>query len=61
MFWRPGSHKSKTKWLNQFANRGWTPEDVTYTIKTGKSYPATNMINKANGQQDSKIRKQGNR
>lgn len=48
-FWRPGSHKSETKWLNQFANRGWTPEDVTYTIKTGKSYPATNMINKANG------------
>lgn len=32
-FWRPGSHKSETKWLNQFANRGWTPEDLTTPLK----------------------------
>ena len=58
-FWRPGSHKSETKWLNRFTNRGWTPEEVTNTIKTGKSYPAKNMIHGPNGATRFQNRKTG--
>ena len=47
--WRPGSFKSSQKWANQFVNRGWTNEQVTETIKTGKNFQQINRIHPKNG------------
>ena len=47
--WKPGSFKSSQKWTNQFINRGWTKEQVTETIKTGKNYQQINRIHPKNG------------
>ena len=46
--WIYGALKSETKWTNQLAKRGWTPEQITEAITKGKSFKAENMVNKAN-------------
>ena len=48
-YWKCGTYKSAQTWANQFAKRGWTNEQVTQTIKTGKSYPKVNKIHPENG------------
>ncbi len=46
--WIYGAFKTETKWANQLAKRGWTPELITEAITKGKSFIAKNMLNKAN-------------
>ncbi len=46
--WVYGTFKSETKWANQFAKRGWTPEQVTEAIMKGEKFDAVNMVNKGN-------------
>jgi hypothetical protein len=47
--WKLGNNKSDTKWRNQLAKRGWTPEQIDQAIENGQQYPAPNNINPANG------------
>ena len=46
--WTLGKYKSATRWANQLAKRGWTPEEITDTIADGKTSEAPNFINKGN-------------
>jgi hypothetical protein len=46
--WVYGAFKSDTKWANQLAKRGWTPEQVTEAIMKGEKFDAVNMVNKGN-------------
>ncbi len=46
--WKLGEFKSATRWANQLKNRGWTPEEITETIKNGKNYAVENRVNKGN-------------
>jgi hypothetical protein len=46
--WSFGSFKSAAKWANQTQQRGWTPQQITETIKTGKIFTASNKINPKN-------------
>ena len=48
VFWVYGAFKSETKWANQLAKRGWTPEQVKEAIMKGEQFEAVNMVNKAN-------------
>ncbi|RYC32506.1 hypothetical protein D3273_08960 [Lichenibacterium minor] len=41
--------QSAQKWLNQFNNREWTPEQVEEAIKHGQRFSAPNRINPLNG------------
>jgi RHS repeat-associated protein len=47
--WKLGSNKSASKWANQLRQRGWTEAQIDEAIQHGQQYPATNMINPANG------------
>jgi len=46
--WVLGSFKSMTKWKNQFKKRGWTAEQVTEALKSGKRCAADNKVNPGN-------------
>ena len=44
-----GAGKSAAKWARQLLQRGWTESEIADAIANGKSVPATNNINPANG------------
>ena len=44
--WIYGAFKSRSKWVSQFAKRGWTEKMVTEAIISGKSFEAVNMVYK---------------
>ena len=46
--WIYGSFKSKTKWANQLAKRGWTEKQIGEAISKGRQFKAVNNVNKAN-------------
>ncbi len=46
--WHLGKFKSAKRWGNQLHSRGWTPEQITTTIRKGKQFSAPNMVNPAN-------------
>jgi RHS repeat-associated protein len=46
--WIYGTFKSESKWASQLAQRGWTPAQITEAVEKGASFPATNLVNKAN-------------
>lgn len=46
--WGLGQFKSPKRWANQMESRGWTAEEITHTIKTGKKFPAPNNVNQGN-------------
>src|SRR5207237_175192 len=46
--WKFAPHKSAKKWQTQLQQRGWTPEQITEAIDTGRRYPATNRVHQAN-------------
>jgi hypothetical protein len=46
--WKFGAFKSLTKWENQIAKRGWTPQQITEAMQKGKRFSAENLVNKAN-------------
>lgn len=35
-------------WNNQMNDRGWTLQEITDAITTGKSFPVPNMVNPGN-------------
>lgn len=40
--------QSEIKWSNQLKKRDWTYDQITYTIKNGKRFPAPNNVNPGN-------------
>ena len=46
--WQYGNNHSMIKWNNEFKKRGWSENQVSKTIKNGKSTPATNKVNPGN-------------
>jgi len=46
--WSFGSHKSAEKWESQMQKRGWTSSQIDEAITQGKSFSATNNVNKGN-------------
>jgi hypothetical protein len=46
--WRLGGFKSETKWANQMAKRGWTPEQISEAIQRGEAFSAPNKVNPGN-------------
>jgi RHS repeat-associated protein len=46
--WNLGGPKSATKWSNQMAKRGWTPQQIDEAIAGGQKFSAPNNINPGN-------------
>jgi len=46
--WNLGGPKSTTKWANQMAQRGWTPQQIDEAIAGGQKFSAPNNINPGN-------------
>jgi RHS repeat-associated protein len=46
--WNLGGPKSATKWANQMAQRGWTPQQIDEAIAGGQKFSAPNNINPGN-------------
>ncbi len=47
--WTLGPHKTAGKWTRQMRDRGWTEQQITEAIRSGKSFPEHNFLNPANG------------
>ena len=45
--WKLGSHKSTTKWANQFARRGWTAQQIDEAIAVGQRFQTIKSVNPA--------------
>jgi RHS repeat-associated protein len=41
--------KAAQKWLSQLSKRGWTSDQIDEAVASGRSFPARNNINPANG------------
>ena len=46
--WTLGKFKKPQKWARQIEERGWTPQEITNTIKYGLRYRAPNKVNPGN-------------
>jgi Colicin E5 ribonuclease domain len=46
--WRFGGNHSAQKWQKKLAQRGWTPQQISDAIQSGRQFPAVNNVNPGN-------------